>query len=47
VAGLGLEELDPAVQGDVADPAGGDEADYVSCARELTVLMGDLAARLP
>ncbi|HUI02461.1 MAG TPA: hypothetical protein VLZ77_02885 [Acidimicrobiales bacterium] len=47
VAGLGLGDLDPARQGDVADPAGGDEADYVSCARELAALMAELAGRLP
>jgi protein arginine phosphatase len=46
VAELGLARLDPLVQGDVADPAGGDDQDYVSCARELTVLIAELAERL-
>ena len=46
VAELGLAGLDPAGQGDVADPAGGDEQDYVDCARELSVLIGELVPRL-
>jgi protein-tyrosine phosphatase len=46
VAALGLADVDPLGQGDVADPAGGDEQDYVDCARELSVLIGDLVPRL-
>jgi protein-tyrosine phosphatase len=46
VAAMGLERVDPAEQGDVADPAGGDEEDYVECARQLSALMGELAPRL-
>ena len=46
VAELGLADLDPGVQGDVADPAGGDEEDYVASARELSVLIGELGPRL-
>ena len=46
VAELGLASLDPAGQGDVADPAGGDDEDYVVCARELAELIGELVPRL-
>jgi protein-tyrosine-phosphatase len=46
VAELGLARVDPLEQGDVADPAGGDDQDYVSCARELTELIAELASRL-
>jgi protein-tyrosine phosphatase len=46
VAGLGLAGIDPLVQGDVADPAGGDDQDYINCAHELSSLIGELAARL-
>jgi len=46
VSELGLAGLDPAGQGDVTDPAGGDEQDYVACARELSVLIGELVPRL-
>jgi protein-tyrosine phosphatase len=46
VAELGLASLDPAGQGDVADPAGGEEEDYVACARQLSVLIGELVPRL-
>jgi len=46
VAELGLAGLDPAGQGDVADPAGGDEEEYVDCARQLSVLIGELVPRL-
>ena len=35
IAALGLAEVDPAQQGDVADPAGGDEQVYIDCALEL------------
>ena len=46
LAGLALAGVDPLVQGDVADPAGGDEQDYVDCAHELSALIGELVARL-
>ena len=46
VAALGLASVDPLEQGDVADPAGGDEQDYVDCARELAALIGELVPRL-
>ncbi len=46
VAALELASLDPREQGDVADPAGGDEQDYVTCAQELVVLIGEFAPRL-
>jgi len=46
VAALDLAALDPDAQGEIADPAGGDEEDYASCARELSELVSALAARL-
>ena len=46
VAALGLEALDPDAQGDVEDPAGGDDGDYVACAMALRDLVGALVARL-
>jgi protein-tyrosine-phosphatase len=46
VAGLGLAGIDPLVQGDVADPAGGEDQDYVDCAHELSALIGELVVRL-
>ena len=46
LAALGLANLDPAEQGDVADPAGGDDEEYVACARELTALIAQLVPRL-
>jgi protein-tyrosine-phosphatase len=46
VAGLHLAELDPDLQGEVEDPAGGDEAKYRRCARELQALIDDLADRI-
>jgi protein arginine phosphatase len=46
VAGLGLASIDPLVQGDVADPAGGDEQEYVDCARVVSALIGELVPRL-
>lgn len=41
LAGLSLDE-----QGDVDDPAGGDDEDYARCAQELSVLVAELAPRL-
>lgn len=46
VAALHLADVDPDEQGDVADPAGGTDEDYAECARQLTVLVAELAARL-
>ena len=46
VARLELASVDPAAQGDVADPAGGDEEDYAGCVRVLTELIAELAPRL-
>jgi protein arginine phosphatase len=46
VAELELADLDPAGQGDVADPAGGVQEVYVACAREVSVLVAELAPRL-
>ncbi|MGD0378487.1 MAG: hypothetical protein ABSC30_00745 [Acidimicrobiales bacterium] len=46
IAALDLARLDPLAQGDVVDPAGGDEEDYVDCARQLSVLVGELVTRL-
>lgn len=42
VASLGLADVLPEDQGDVVDPAGGTDADYHDCARQLR----DLVARL-
>jgi protein-tyrosine phosphatase len=46
VAALHLADVDPDTQGDVADPAGGTDEDYADCARQLTGLVAELAARL-
>jgi protein-tyrosine phosphatase len=46
VAALDLASVEPLDQGDVTDPAGGDEQDYVDCARELVVLIDELVGRL-
>jgi protein-tyrosine phosphatase len=46
VAELALAELDPAGQGDVEDPAGGDDAAYTACASALTQLVAEFATRL-
>jgi protein-tyrosine phosphatase len=46
VAALGLAAVDPGAQGDVPDPAGGDEAVYVACALEVSGLMAELVGRL-
>ncbi len=43
---LTLADVDPADQGDVDDPAGGDEEAYVICAAELSGLVAELAGRL-
>lgn len=46
VTGLDLAGLAPEEQGDVDDPAGGDDEDYLRCMRELSVLVAELAPRL-
>jgi len=46
VLALELAELDPAAQGDVEDPAGGEDAAYTACATELSALVAELMARL-
>jgi protein-tyrosine-phosphatase len=43
---LRLAHVDPSHQGDVTDPAGGDDVDYLVCARELSLLVADFAPRL-
>jgi protein-tyrosine-phosphatase len=43
---IGLADLDPDVQGNVRDPAGGDDSDYLECAREIQRLVGALVDRL-
>jgi protein-tyrosine phosphatase len=46
VGRLDLAALDPDAQGDVKDPAGGDDRDYRECAREVRRLVDDLVDRL-
>lgn len=46
VAAMDLAGLDPSVQGDVEDPAGGDDSDYLDCAVSLKELIERLAPRL-
>ena len=46
VAELDLAEVDPDAQGDVPDPAGGDDAEYVECARTIKGLVDELVSRL-
>jgi protein-tyrosine phosphatase len=46
VGELALADLDPAVQGDVDDPAGGEEDVYRACAVQLSALVDELATRL-
>jgi protein-tyrosine phosphatase len=43
---LDLASVDPDVQGNVKDPAGGDDADYLECAREVQRLVDELVDRL-
>ena len=43
---LGLAELDPDIQGDVEDPAGGEDDEYLECALEVQRLVGELVERL-
>ena len=46
VRSMDLAAADPAEQGDVADPSGGDEDVYAACAAELSDLVARLTARL-
>jgi len=46
VARLALADVHPDHQGDVEDPAGGDEAAYSACAVHLSGLVADLVTRL-
>jgi protein-tyrosine phosphatase len=46
VEALGLEDLDPSSQGDVEDPAGGEDEDYRLCAIQLRGLVEKFVTRL-
>lgn len=46
IASMDLAQLSPEVQGDVGDPAGGTDADYRACARQLRELTTRLASLL-
>ena len=46
VSALDLASLDPDEEGDVPDPAGGDDAVYVECARQVHRLVTEFAERL-
>lgn len=46
VKALDLAEVDPESQGDVRDPAGGDDAEYLECALQVQRLVGELVERL-
>jgi protein-tyrosine-phosphatase len=46
VAELALADVDPALQGDVDDPAGGEQDVYSACAVQLSELVAQLGARL-
>jgi protein-tyrosine-phosphatase len=46
VASLSLLQADPETQGEVADPAGGEEPEYLACAKEISALMEHLLPRL-
>jgi protein-tyrosine phosphatase len=46
VASLDLAHVDPADQGDVEDPAGGEAEIYAACAAHLSALMAELVGRL-
>ena len=43
---LGLSQVEVEAWEDVADPAGGEDEDYVACAKELRELCLDLGSRL-
>jgi hypothetical protein len=46
IASLGLEGVSLDRWEDVEDPAGGEDEDYVACAKELHVLCAELLTRL-
>jgi protein-tyrosine-phosphatase len=46
VQSMALGAVDPAEQGDVADPAGGEDSAYASCVSELSALVAELVPRL-
>jgi protein-tyrosine phosphatase len=46
VTALALADVDPALQGDVDDPAGGEDEAYTTCATQLSALVAELVARL-
>ena len=46
ISSLGLADLAIEAWEDVADPAGGQDEDYLSCAKELAVLTAELLPRL-
>lgn len=46
VSALALADLDPVAQGDVDDPAGGEDEAYLACASQLSALVSELVARL-
>ena len=46
VAGMDLAAVDPEEQGDVDDPAGGEDAAYLTCAEVLQQVVVELALRL-
>ncbi len=43
VEALALEGVSPEIQGDVADPAGAEEPEYLRCARQISALLESLA----
>jgi protein-tyrosine-phosphatase len=43
---LALADVDPALQGDVDDPAGGEDDVYIACAAQLSDLVAELRKRL-
>lgn len=46
VASLALAYLDAATQREVPDPAGGEESEYLACAKEISALMDQLLSSL-
>lgn len=46
VTSLSLADVEAETQRDVADPAGGEEAEYLACAKEISVLMEQLLPSL-
>ena len=46
LATLRLAEVDPEAQGDIPDPAGGEDAVYLTCAEDCAAAAAALAARL-